>query len=203
MEIIDVSIPIRERMIVYQGDPEPRIEHVQRISEGDEANVTRIELGAHTGTHVDAPVHFIDGAEGVETLPLEALVGEAEVVDATALDGDLDAGALRGLGLPDAERLLFRTRNSDLWERESFSPDFVGITPDGADVLRERGVRLVGVDYLSVGGPEAHRRLLGAGIVVVEGLDLRRVEPGGYRLLCLPLLLDGSDGAPARVVLLR
>jgi arylformamidase len=204
MEIIDISVPVRPGMVTYEGDPDVRLERVVSIADGAAANISRLDFGVHTGTHVDAPLHFIDGAPGTETLRLDVLVGEAFVVDATGVAAALDEKVLRGLDVPEpAMRLIFKTRNSKLWELGAFSHDFVRLSGDGARYLISRGVRLVGIDYLSVGNEEAHRELLGAGVVPVEGLDLRGVEPGPYELICLPLRLVGSDGAPARAVLVR
>ncbi|MFN2471552.1 MAG: cyclase family protein [Gaiellaceae bacterium] len=203
MELIDVTVPIREGMVTYPGDPDVRLERVSAIAQGALANLSRLDFGVHSGTHVDAPVHFIDGAAGAESLPLEVLVGPAHVVDATRVRGVLDRAALGRLDLPEGKRLLFKTPNSELWASDRFAEESVHLTADGAELLVERGVRLVGLDYLSVGDPDAHRVLLGAGVVAVEGLDLREAEPGAYRLLCLPLKIVGSDGAPARAVLLR
>jgi arylformamidase len=203
MEILDISVPIRERMVIYEGDPEVRLERVASIARGATANLSRLDFGLHSGTHIDAPVHFIDGAPGAEAVPLESLIGPAFVADATSAADELDEASLRRLELPQSERLLLKTRNSRLWERDQFTPDFVSLTGDGAGYLLSRGVRLVGIDYLSIGDAEAHRMLLGAGVVALEGLDLRRVEPGPYRLVCLPLKIVGADGAPARAVLVR
>jgi arylformamidase len=131
------------------------------------------------------------------------MLGPATVVDATSIEADLDAAALATLDLPeDPTRILLKTPNSRLWERDSFSRDFVRLTGSGARFLIDRGVQLVGIDYLSIGDEEAHRELLGAGVTALEGLDLRQVEPGRYDLVCLPLRLEGSDGAPARAILL-
>ena len=193
MRIIDVSVPIRPGMITYPGDPEVRLERVSSIADGDIANLSRLDLGVHSGTHVDAPLHFVDGGASVETLPLDVLVGPCVVVDG------LDAAAVRR----GSERVLFKTPNSRLWERDEFSENFVALDGEAARALVSRGVRLVGIDYLSIGDEEAHRVLLGAGVVAIEGLDLRGVDPGAYRLVCLPLRIVGSDGAPARAVLLR
>ena len=192
MEIIDVSVPIRPGMVTYPGDPEVRLERVSSIAEGAVANISRLDFGVHSGTHVDAPLHFIDGAPGAEALPIDVLVGPCVVVD--GLDAEV---------APGTERVLFKTSNSRLWERDEFSEDSVKLGGDAAQVLVDKGVRLVGIDYLSIGDEEAHRVLLGAGVVAVEGLDLRGVEPGECRLVCAPLKLVGSDGAPARVFLLR
>jgi arylformamidase len=205
MEIFDITVPIRDGMVTYDGDPEVHLERVSSIADGAVANLSRLDFGVHSGTHIDAPIHFIDGAPAAETLPLEPLLGPAHVVDATAVGGLLlDEAALRSLDLPDgAERVLFKTPNSELWESDAFSHEFVHLTGSGAAYLVDRGVRLVGLDYLSVGDPDAHRALLGARVVAVEGLDLRGVEPGPYRLVCLPLKIVGSDGAPARALLVR
>jgi RpiB/LacA/LacB family sugar-phosphate isomerase len=198
----DVSVPIRSDMHIYRGNPGVRLERHESIADGAHANVSRLQLGVHSGTHVDGALHFIDGAAGTEALSLETLVGRGEVVDATSLEGDIDEAALGSLNLPDADRLLLKTKNSALWEQPEFTHDFIRLTGSGARYLIERGVRLIGIDYLSIGDENAHRELLGAGVVAVEGLDLRAVEPGSYELVCLPLKLEGSDGAPARAVLL-
>jgi arylformamidase len=198
VEIIDVSVPLRTGMVTYPGDPEVRLERVSSIPEGAVANLTRIDMGAHSGTHVDAPVHFIEGAPGAEQLPLDALLGQCVVVETGGLAEADVAQAPQG-----APRVLFKTPNSELWARDEFPDHFARLDGAAARVLLERGVRLVGVDYLSVGDEEAHRLLLGAGVVPIEGLDLRGVEPGEYFLVCAPLKLVGSDGAPARVLLLR
>jgi arylformamidase len=203
MELLDITVPIREGMVTYPGDPTVHLERVSAISEGAVANLSRLDFGVHSGTHIDAPVHFTDGAPAAESLPLDVLVGPAAVVDATSVVGPLDRAALETLDLPDSTRLLFKTTNSRLWGSTQFAKDFVHLSGDGAELLVERDVRLVGLDYLSVGDPDAHRALLGAGVVAVEGLDLREVEPGAYDLLCLPLKIVGSDGAPARAVLVR
>jgi arylformamidase len=203
VELIDVTVPIRPGMVTYPGDPTVQTELHSAIGRGDVVNLTRLDFGVHSGTHVDAPGHFLDGEGGVETLPLDALVGPAAVVDARTVSRVLDRAALERLDLPDVPRLLFRTPNSELWKRDTFAEDFVQLDGSGAEVLVQRGVRLVGIDYLSIGDEHAHRVLLGAGVVPVEGLDLRAAEPGEYELLCLPMKIEGADGAPARVLLRR
>jgi arylformamidase len=198
MEIIDISVPLREGMVTYPGDPVVRIERAESIAAGDSVNLTRMDFGLHSGTHVDAPVHFLEGAAGIDAVPLDALVGPCEVVDLPNLSPE----SLQ-LVPEHAERVLFKTPNSELWARDEFVDDFVRLDGDGARLLVERGIRLVGIDYLSIGDEAAHRTLLAAGVVPVEGLDLRGVEPGGYELVCLPLRVVGADGAPARAILIK
>lgn len=200
--LIDISVPIRERMPIYDRNPGVRLERALSIPRGDTANVSRLELGVHTGTHLDAPLHFFEGGADAEALSLEPLVGPAYVADATALRGPIDADSLRSCAIPEgAERVLLKTPNGRLWERDDFTRDFIRLNGDGARFVVEHGIRLIGLDYLSIGDGEAHRVLLDAGVLALEGLDLRHVTPGWYELLCLPLRVPGSDGAPARAVL--
>jgi arylformamidase len=202
--IHDISVPIRADMPIYAGDPGVELERASSIAEGGHANVSKLSMGVHTGTHVDAPVHFIEGAPGMEGVPLDALYGPAVVVDATAVVADsLGEAELEGLDIAaGAERVLLKTRNSELWARPEFTRDFVRLDGSGARFVVARGIRVIGLDYLSVGDREAHRELLTAGVVPVEGLDLRGIEPGPYTFVCLPLDIVGSDGGPARAVLI-
>jgi arylformamidase len=197
MRIIDISVPVRPGMVTYPGDPEVRLERVATIAD-EGVNISRLDFGVHTGTHVDAPVHFLEGTDGTDRLPLEVLNGACVVIAAERLDEEAAAAVPQG-----TERVLFKTPNSELWALDSFPDEFERLDGAAATVLVERGVRLVGVDYLSVGDEEAHTTLLGAGVVPVEGLDLRQVEPGEYELYCLPLRLVGADGAPARAILVK
>jgi arylformamidase len=200
--LIDVTVPIRDGMSVYDGNPEVRLRRARSIADGDTVNISRLELGVHTGTHVDAPVHFIEGGAGTETIEPDILIGEAHVVDATSLHEDIDAEALSTLDLPQgAERLIFRTPNSELWNQDTFTRGFIRFLESGARPLVDAGVRLVGIDYLSIGDAGAHNVFLRNGVVPLEGVDLRQVDAGRYRIYCLPLKLVGSDGAPARVLL--
>jgi arylformamidase len=200
--IHDISVPIRAGMPIYEGNPGVELERASSIADGDPANVSSLSFGVHTGTHVDAPLHFIDGAPGAEGIPLDALVGPAVVVDATGIDA-LGETELEGLGIPEgAERVLLKTRNSELWNRDDFTRDFLRLDGSGARYVVGRGIRTIGIDYLSIGDREAHRELLGAGVVPVEGLDLRKVAPGEYTFICFPLDVVGSDGGPARAVLI-
>ena len=198
MEIIDISVPVRTGMVTFPGDPQVRLERVIAIADGGPANISKIDFGVHSGTHVDAPVHFIADAPGVDQLPLDVLNGSCEVVAVAHLDQSAVDEVPEGV-----ERVLFKTSNSELWALDTFPDDFERLDGGAAKALVERGVKLVGVDFLSVGDEEAHQVLLGAGVVAVEGLDLRGVEPGSYELHCLPLRLVGSDGAPARAVLVK
>jgi len=206
--IYDISLSISDSLVVWPGDPALRITQPRHLERGDHATVSRLEMSAHTGTHVDAPAHFVPGGSGVDTLDLGVLMGPALVARVPEVDA-LTADALAELAIPlGAERVLLRTSNSDYWARgeREFQEGFVAVTEDGARWLVERGIRLVGVDYLSVGpygstGP-THRTLLAAGTVVLEGLDLSGVAPGMYQLICLPLKIAGGDGAPARAILL-
>ena len=202
MKLIDVTVPIREGMPIYDRNPGVLVERARSIAAGDTVNISRLELGSHTGTHVDAPLHFFEDGAGAETIDPAVLVGDAHVVDATALHDDIDAEALGDLDLPaGVERLIFKTPNSALWRLDHFTHDFIRFVESGARFLVDAGVRLVAIDYLSIGDEAAHRVLLGNEVVALEGLDLRAVEPGPCTLYCLPLKLAGCDGAPARVVL--
>jgi arylformamidase len=201
---IDVSVTIRPRMPIYPGDPGVSVELARSMEGGDPANVSRLELGAHTGTHIDAPRHFIPGGPGVDELPLSLFVGPCVVADATNASTVIDAATIESLQLPTGtKRSLLKTSNSALWDLPSFVSDSVRLNETGAMALIDRGVRLVGIDYLSIGDPPAHRALLARGVGVIEGVDLRNVDPGAYFLACLPLKIAGGDGAPARAVLWR
>ncbi len=205
--IYDVSLPITEALPVWPGDASVRVTQVSHLKRGDAATVSRLDLSAHTGTHVDAPAHFVPGGTGADTLDLNLLVGPALVVETDA--AQITPAVLRALDIPaHTQRVLFRTRNSTLWESaRDFREDFVALTEEGAQWLVTRGARLVGIDYLSIAPFEAsiptHRVLLEAGVIILEGLDLRGIHPGLYDLVCLPLKLAGGDGAPARAILIE
>ena len=210
MKIFDVSVPISEQTPVYAGDPAVEITNALSIKNGDVCNVSRLKFGAHTATHVDAPNHFIDGSTKVDALPLDVLIGEARVVEIEKTADFVSAEHIENAGLEGVTRVLFKTRNSDLWNdaAHEFHQDFVYISPEACEKLVEMGVKLVGIDYLSVeqyNPPDhrTHKTLLGNHIIAVEGLDLRQVSAGDYELICLPLKIAGGtgDGAPARTVL--
>ncbi len=206
MNFYDITVPISTELPVYPGDPRVELERVMSLEKGDIANVTRLTCSTHIGTHVDPPSHFIAGARPLDQLPLETLIGTARVIEVGDVPA-IDASVLDNCDLNGAIRVLFKTRNSSFWpESKKFHEDFVYIEPDAARLLVERGVQLVGIDYLSVekfnfDEPETHLILLGAGVVIVEGLALRDVPPGDYELICLPLKIKDGDGSPARVVL--
>jgi arylformamidase len=205
MKLIDVSVPLDSNLATYPGNTPFSLEAIKRIARGDSSNVSSLHLSAHAGTHVDAPRHFFDDGTGTESLALELLCGRTRVVELTTRKG-VTAEDLAGFDLTEDVRLLLKTQNSRLWGSPEFHPDFIGVTESGARFLVDRGVKVIGVDYLSVEqyktpGAPAHHVLLGAGIIVIEGLNLRDVEPGTYEMFCLPLPVVGSDGAPARVIL--
>jgi len=201
---IDLTIGIENGMVQWPGDPPLEVAQVERMADGAVANVTRLTMSAHTGTHVDAPVHFIDGAIAVDRLPPAALVGRARVLDIEAAAA-IEPDELARHRLRAGERILLKTRNSrQAWQRQPFRKDYVHLSPAAAQAIADAGVVAIGIDYLSVGGfdsgPETHRPLLAAGVWIIEGLDLSRLPAGECELVCLPLKIVGSDGAPARAI---
>ena len=210
MKIFDISLTISPNLPVWPGDPPIELEQVESMDRGAHANVSRMRAGVHIGTHVDAPHHFLNDGRTVEQLPLDVLTGPCYVTQLPDGVEAITAEVLDGISLPaDAMRILFGTSNSRLWARgeKEFHENFVAVTEDGADWLVQRGIQLVGVDYLSVApygdSVPTHKVVLQAGVVVVEGLDLSAVPRGFYDLYCLPLKLLGSDGAPARAILIQ
>jgi arylformamidase len=207
--VVDISVPIHDAMTVYRGNPAVRIGAAMTLAK-DGVNLSEICLGSHTGTHVDAPIHFVRGGAGIDRVDLLRFVGPAFVADLRAVRGGIGAEDLERAGIPRrTSRVLFRTRNSRLWHpARAFTTEFVYLAPDGADWLLHRGIRLVGIDYLSiegfhVTGAPTHRRLLGAGVPIVEGLDLYRVRPGRWHLIALPLRIEKGDAGLTRAVLTK
>lgn len=203
--IYDVTMPLSAALPCYPGDPTVEIVPVAQIAQGDAANVSRVTLSSHSGTHLDAPRHFFEHGATINALDPDLLIGPARVC-AVPGPGHITADDLRGLHLHGTRRVLFKTHNSTLWDMPGFQPDYVALTASAAHLLVELGVGLVGIDYLSVDAFTAqdfpvHRILLGASVLILEGLDLRAVSPGAYELLALPLLLQNGDGAPTRVFL--
>jgi arylformamidase len=210
MQIYDVSVPLSSTTPTYPGDPGIEIKQWRTLASGDAANVSLINFGLHSGTHVDAPAHFIEGGTKIESLPLESLIGEAEVVEVANDIRVIDESFVVANCSGGSRRILFKTRNSAFWNnsQDGFREDYTYIEPAAARRLAESGIKLVGIDYLSVEQFKSdhfatHHALLSRGIVIVEGLDLRAVPSGFYELICLPLKIAGGsgDGAPARVVL--
>lgn len=209
MTIHDISLTISPDLPIWPGDPPIELTQVESMDRGAQANVSRLRVGVHSGTHVDAPHHFLNDGRTVEGLPLDVLSGPCYVAQLPDGVEALTREAMQGIPLPEGTtRLLFGTRNSHLWARgeREFQTDFVAVTEDGAEWLVERGIQLVGVDYLSIAPYDepvpTHTILLKAGIVIVEGLNLSAVPRGIYELYCLPLRLLGADGAPARAILI-
>ncbi len=206
-DYLDISLMISPDLPRWPGSPATELRRRRDMARGDAVNDSTLFCGVHTGTHVDAPRHFLADGADVTQLPLDALIGPAVVVALPDVDA-VTVDDLEALNLPpDTQRLLLRTRNSEGWKRgdREFHADFVALTVDAARWVAARGIRLIGVDYLSVqifrGDPQTHIALLDAGVVIVEGLNLADVAPGTYELICLPLKLAGAEGAPARAVL--
>jgi arylformamidase len=203
---VDVSVALHSDMVHWPDNPPVRIERMLDIEQGDAANVSKISMGSHTGTHMDAPLHFVRDGRGLDEMPLDAAMGRARVIE--VLDPEsIKPSDLRPHEIRGGERILFKTRNSARsWPSRAFLEDLVYVSQEAARYLAARGVLTVGIDYLSVGGfrkdgVETHRALLEAGIWVIEGLDLSEVEPGEYELICLPIKVERSDSAPARAIL--
>lgn len=208
MKIHDISVPISPAMPVYSGDPAVEVTPVSRISKGAGANVSRLCFGSHTGTHIDPPYHFVESGIKIDQVPLDTLVGECVVYCVKDAPSIL-VQHLESKPIPDGtERLLFKTRNSALWEDKEFHTDFMYLSSEAAEWLVGRGVKLIGIDYLSIdkfksGVHATHHTLLESGVIVVEGLDLRQVDEGTYTLVCLPLKIEDGDGGPARAILIE
>lgn len=205
MKIYDVTVALSEDLVTYPDDPPVRIERTRAIANGNgQYNLSTYSFGSHAGTHIDAPLHLIENGMSVDHLPIEMLIGRARVVEITA--PRIDEDVLKEFDFTSDMRVLFKTRNSYLWGRNEFVQDYVHITLDAARLLIKEGIKIVGIDYLSVDkfdtlDFETHRAFLNAGAIIIEGLDLREVESGDYELICLPLKVKDGDGAPARVVL--
>ena len=210
MPIYDVTVPVSNELPTWPSDPAVDISDFRSFSAGDGVNVSRLNLGAHTGTHVDAPAHFIEGAAKVESLPLDALIGEACVIEVPEEFHAIDEEFVKKHYVQGSARVLFKTRNSAFWSEPDpqFHTDFTYLDLPAAKWLVEQGIKLVGIDYLSIEKyasekHETHLALLSHGVVILEGLNLTGISAGQYELICLPLRLRSNkgDGAPARVVL--
>ena len=203
---IDISVPIRDAMVHWPSDPPVSIKRVKDIEQGDTANLSVISMGVHSGTHVDAPIHFIREGKGVDHIPLDTVIGRARVIEIRDPES-IKPEELARHRIRRGERILLKTENSShVWQKDEFVEDFVFISDAAADLLVDRGVRLIGIDYLSVGsykhgGSYVHKTILSGGIWIIEGLNLSNVTPGKYDLICLPLRIVAGDGAPARAIL--
>ena len=205
MRLYDVTLPIYTGMIKYPGDARATITRRRSIRSGDNVNMSNLELSSHTGTHIDAPLHFEENGASIDEIPLDALIGPAKLIDLEGIE-TVDENHLRDADIEGHSRVLIRTSNSALLNKPEFTDDYVSMTTAAARYLVEHGIKLLGIDYLSVEKLKSsdwgvHHALLGNGVVVIEGLDLRAPPPGEYELICLPLPLRGCDGSPARAVL--
>ena len=206
--LYDITVPTHSELPVWKGDNKAQIWQSARIADGDICNVSNLKMGVHTGTHIDAPLHFVDGGKTTNEIPLSKLVGQCHVAELKGRK-ELTAQDLASLNiLPNTEKLLLKTDNSDLWKDLShpFYEDYCALTPDAAEWVRDRGIHLVGIDYLSISlfkdPPEiVHQILLRAEIVIIEALNLTDIPIGNYRLFCLPMKVKDVDGIPARVIL--
>ena len=211
MIIHDISLDIEEDMIYWWEGKKPEMRSVFRIADGAPSEVTRWLIGSHTGTHIDAPRHFVQDGDTVEKLPLETFIGPARVVDATTDDdAPIDAAMVAKANLQGATRVLFKTSNSDKrLTKKDFDHDWVGVTKDGAQALVDAGVKFVAIDYVTIEDRHqceewpTHHILCGAGVIILEGANLRGIADGAYFMCCLPNKLKGSEGAPARTVLIE
>jgi arylformamidase len=210
MKIHDITLTISNDLPTWPGDPKVVLERVNKIEEGANANVSRLDIGVHTGTHVDAPFHFLKEGTTVDTLALDILIGEVQIIQIPDEVAEVSRKDLEAAGIGEGiVRLLIKSRNSKYWAsgEMKFQTGFVGIAEDGAQYLVEKGIQLVGIDYLSIApykqSRPTHRVLLKAKIIIIEGIDLSAVKPGMYQLICLPMKLGGSDGAPCRAILIE
>ena len=206
MAIFDISIGIDENLPLWPGDPELRLHWAANIEQGDLVNLTELSMGIHTGTHIDAPLHFLPNGKPIDSLSLNVFVGEAQVVAIPQDVNLITVDILQDVCEIIAARILFKTKNSQLWETSKFQQDYVALEASAAQWLVDQGVQLVGIDYLSIAPfkdpAPTHEILLSNDVVIIESLDLRSVEPGLYTLICLPLKLVGREAAPARAILL-
>jgi arylformamidase len=208
--IIDISIELSPQMVRWEGDPPMIVRQILQIAKGDPYNLSEMKLSVHQGTHLDAPHHFLEDGDFTEDFPLDLLIGEAQVVQIPENAKSINAEVLKVIHIqPGIQRLLFKTRNSQYWKSDphTFHADFVSLSLDGADYLIDKGIKLVGIDYLSISPADdfrpVHARLMEKKIAILETLDLSNVEAGIYTLVCLPLKLKSVEGAPVRAVLLR
>ncbi len=205
MSIIDISVPLRKGMPLWPGSVGIGLQRINSLQNGDKTNDSELTSDVHAGTHVEVPLHYIEGREGIDKLSLGILCGPVIVSDLTGV-GIITGSCLEALDLPTVvERLVFKTGNSELWNLDEFTPEYVALSEDGAEWIVDRGIKLVGIDYLSIAphsnSQPVHRILLQAGVTILEGINLSGVLPGQYELICLPLKLMNAEAAPARAIL--
>lgn len=205
MSIIDISVPLRKGMPLWPGSAGINLQRINSLQNGDKTNDSVLTSDVHAGTHVEVPLHYIEGRESIDQLSLGILCGPVIVADLTSV-GIITGSCLEALDLSSSvERLIFKTTNSDLWGMNEFTPEYVALSEDGAEWIIDRGIKLVGIDYLSIApysnSRPVHHILLQAGVTILEGINLSRVLPGQYELICLPLKLMNAEAAPARAIL--
>ncbi|MBM4055567.1 MAG: cyclase family protein [Planctomycetes bacterium] len=205
MAFYDVTLPISDSMITWPSDPAVSVKKTSMISRGDSCNVSELKIGSHCGTHIDAPYHFLENGRTIDQIILENLIGDAMIFEFDNQE-KIDVSDVKRLRLDNVKRVIFKTINSSYWKLSAFKKDFVYITKEAAQYLVDRGIQLVGVDYLSIEKfnsqkAETHGVFLQNNVVVLEGLDLSLVAAGNYELIALPLKIKSGDGSPARVIL--
>ncbi|HLP44239.1 MAG TPA: cyclase family protein [Candidatus Nanoarchaeia archaeon] len=208
MKIIDISVPVNDTIPVWPKAARPDFPKFLSMERGDVCNDSNIRMGMHTGTHIDAPLHFVKNGKSIDSLPLETFIGDVLVVELPDAN-EISAEQLDSLTIPEnTERILFKTKNSKLWgATNEFAKDYVGISITGAEWLAKKSIKLIGVDYLSIAkyeeAADVHKILLGKGIALLEGINLSQVESGVYQLSCLPIKFTGLEAAPVRAILIK
>ncbi len=210
MKIYDLSILLSEEMHIFPGDPPFTVKKIAEISEGKTANISSITMGSHTGTHIDPPLHFVKDSQGINKIPLDRFVGRAIVIDLYSVETEITEKDLKEFDekITMGDIVLFKTKNSEMWDGEEFREDFIYLTKDAGRYLLKKGIKTVGIDYLSIeeyGSKTApiHHLLLENGVPIIEGLNLKGIKPGEYFFACLPLKIKEGDGAPARAILIE
>ncbi len=210
MKIYDVSILLSEDMHIFPGDPPFTVKKIKEISKGKTANVSSITMGSHTGTHIDPPLHFVKDSQGIDKIQLDRFIGRARVIDLCSIDTEITKKDLEEFDekITRGDIVLFKTKNSEMWNGKKFQEDFIYLTTDAGQYLLKKGIKTVGIDYLSIeeyGNKTApvHHLLLENGVFIIEGLNLKDIKPGEYFFVCLPLKIKEGDGAPARAILIE
>jgi len=210
MKIYDISIPISEDMHIFPGDPPFTVTKIKEISKGKTANVSSIAMGSHTGTHIDPPLHFVKDSQGIDKIPLDRFVGRAIVIDLCNVETEITKKDLDEFDekITRGDIVLFKTKNSEIWNGKEFREDFIYLTKDAGQYLLKKGIKTVGIDYLSIEEYKnktapVHHLLLENDVIIIEGVNLKGIKPGEYFFACLPLKIKEGDGAPARAILIE